>query len=132
AHRYPGWRRPAAVLMARLLDAQLARVNPRPLVFTIGEEMHRRYRARFRHVHLMETAKLSLSDLQRRGDGPRRAPPLSRMLYVGRLDKEKGVSHLLRAVALLHAGRRPVHLALVGEGPEEGALRHLAGELGIA
>jgi glycosyltransferase involved in cell wall biosynthesis len=43
------------------------------------------------------------------------------VLYVGRLDHEKGVDLLLRAAESL-----PVAVAIVGRGPEEAALRRLA------
>lgn len=48
--------------------------------------------------------------------------------YVGRLVEQKGLPHLLRAVAGL-AG--DWHLTLLGSGPLEEELRRLAGELGI-
>jgi glycosyltransferase involved in cell wall biosynthesis len=48
---------------------------------------------------------------------------------VARLASQKRFDRLLRAVAALGP---EVHLLVVGEGPEEGALRALAGELGMA
>lgn len=52
------------------------------------------------------------------------------LLFVGRLVKRKGVNVLLKAVKLLEADER-LHLRIVGGGPELGALRQLASELGI-
>lgn len=49
--------------------------------------------------------------------------------YVGRLVPEKGVDTLLRASARVTAAHR---LLIVGNGPQEEALRALAGKLGIA
>lgn len=54
------------------------------------------------------------------------------LLFVGKLVPKKGVEVLLEAVALLHRRRRPVHLAIVGGGPLESALRARARSLGIA
>lgn len=51
------------------------------------------------------------------------------VLFVGRLHRQKGVDTLVRAVPLLPPGC-PVTLA--GDGPERGALRRLAAELGVA
>jgi glycosyltransferase involved in cell wall biosynthesis len=48
---------------------------------------------------------------------------------IGRLIPDKGHGYLLRAVAAL--GDRPVHVVLVGGGPEEGRLREEAGRLGL-
>ncbi|GAB6875657.1 glycosyltransferase [Thermaerobacter litoralis] len=50
---------------------------------------------------------------------------------VARLSREKGVDVLLRAVALLHRHGLPVTCLVVGAGPDEPALRRLAGRLGI-
>lgn len=50
---------------------------------------------------------------------------------IGSLIKRKSVDHLLRAVARLPQDLKP-HLLIVGEGPEAGALRQLANELGLA
>ena len=52
--------------------------------------------------------------------------------YAGRLVALKGVAVLLRAFARLAAERPEVRLEIVGEGPEEGELRRLAAELGVA
>jgi glycosyltransferase involved in cell wall biosynthesis len=129
-HRYTGWRRPLAILTARVLDAQLARVCPEALILTVGEEMRRSYGKRFRHVHAVEMARIPLRDLPTDLD-VRRPLRRSRLLYVGRLDPEKGVRHLLHATAALHAEGRPVTLVLAGEGTEEAALRAMVDELGI-
>lgn len=51
-----------------------------------------------------------------------------RLLFVGRLTKQKGVDTLLRALALTRS--RP-SLDIVGEGDEGPVLRALAGELGV-
>ena len=52
------------------------------------------------------------------------------VVAVGRLVPEKGFDALLRAFAAL--GRRDARLAILGEGPERGALAALARDLGIA
>ncbi|MGL5736563.1 MAG: glycosyltransferase family 4 protein, partial [Beijerinckiaceae bacterium] len=46
-----------------------------------------------------------------------------RLLCVGRLIARKGVHHLLAALATMPPTTRPVHLTLVGSGPEEAALK---------
>lgn len=54
------------------------------------------------------------------------------ILCVGRLAPEKGQALLLEAVAALNAEGRPVHLRLVGDGPDRKWLESRAAELGIA
>lgn len=51
------------------------------------------------------------------------------LLYVGRLRPEKGVDVLLRAMPSIRAAIPAVQLAIVGDGPQLGALRRLAREL---
>jgi glycosyltransferase involved in cell wall biosynthesis len=53
-------------------------------------------------------------------------------VFVGRLVPEKGLDTLFDAWALAFRGRSDVRLRLVGEGPEERALREQAERLGIA
>lgn len=52
----------------------------------------------------------------------------SKLLYVGRLNSQKGIEHAIRALALM---RTPVSLDVVGDGPLREPMRALASELGI-
>jgi glycosyltransferase involved in cell wall biosynthesis len=55
------------------------------------------------------------------------------VLSIGRLVWEKGHQDLLRALALLERrGRRDVRALVIGSGPEEGRLRAVARDLGLA
>ena len=67
-------------------------------------------------------------------DPPTDAPTnaVCRLLFVGRLDQVKGVVVLFDAVASLVAAGAPIHLTLVGDGPQRGDLERRARELGIA
>lgn len=59
------------------------------------------------------------------------APLRHRLLAVGRLKPAKDYPTMLRAVARVRARGEPVQLAILGDGPELGALQRLAAELGI-
>jgi glycosyltransferase involved in cell wall biosynthesis len=61
------------------------------------------------------------------GDRPR-----DELLFVGRLDRQKGAEVALRAMALLDGPAAGLPLRVVGGGPEAAALHRLAGELGVA
>jgi glycosyltransferase involved in cell wall biosynthesis len=54
-----------------------------------------------------------------------------RIGYFGRLSPEKGVSTLLRAIARVQTGSKPIRLFLVGDGPQRFELQGLAKALGI-
>ncbi|MFP5262047.1 MAG: glycosyltransferase family 4 protein [Blastocatellia bacterium] len=54
------------------------------------------------------------------------------LVFLGRLVSSKGADLLLKALARLKSSGLSPALTVVGEGPEEGSLRRLASELGIA
>jgi glycosyltransferase involved in cell wall biosynthesis len=58
--------------------------------------------------------------------------PRDELLFVGRLDRQKGAEVALAALARLTGPAAALCLRIVGTGPEEPALRRLAGELGLA
>ncbi|HEY6827763.1 MAG TPA: glycosyltransferase [Gemmatimonadaceae bacterium] len=61
--------------------------------------------------------------------GPGGQRQTDRLLFVGRLNKQKGIETLLHAVSRL---ARPIHLDVVGDGDDRDALQELARALGIA
>ena len=54
-----------------------------------------------------------------------------RLLTVARLIPQKGIGHLIRAVAAMRPVRRPVSLTIVGSGPQEAELKALVQSLGV-
>jgi glycosyltransferase involved in cell wall biosynthesis len=58
--------------------------------------------------------------------------PRDELLFVGRLDRQKGADVALHALARLSGPAAALPLRVVGGGPEAAALRRLAGELGVA
>jgi glycosyltransferase involved in cell wall biosynthesis len=58
--------------------------------------------------------------------------PRDELLFVGRLDRQKGADVALRALAELAGPAAALPLRVVGTGPGEAGLRRLAGELGVA
>lgn len=130
--RYTGWRRFFGIRMARCLDIPLRLWARDVLIFTVGEEMFRHYSRSFRYVTAIESALVSERFLPDRKSALAQTSAVpKRLLYIGRLDREKGLPVLLRAVAGLRDQGRTVHVSLVGDGTEESALRELANELGI-
>jgi glycosyltransferase involved in cell wall biosynthesis len=58
------------------------------------------------------------------------ATPL-RLIYIGRLAREKGLFELMKAVRLAHTEGTRVRLVVAGSGPDEAPLRQFAVELGL-
>jgi glycosyltransferase involved in cell wall biosynthesis len=58
--------------------------------------------------------------------------PRDELLFVGRLDRQKGAEVALRALARLSGPAGALPLRVVGTGPEAAGLRRLAGELDVA
>jgi len=57
------------------------------------------------------------------------APPRDRLLFVGKLNEQKGIAHLLRALAQMRA--KPTLGIVIGPGSDEVPMRQLAAQLGI-
>jgi len=55
----------------------------------------------------------------------------SNILYVGRLEKRKGVKYLLQAFAVFYKNHPEQRLIIAGNGPDHNKLERLAAELGI-
>ncbi len=54
-----------------------------------------------------------------------------RVLFTGQLRRAKGVTNLIRSVAELHDGGKPVRLTIVGDGPQRPRLERLVDQLGL-
>jgi glycosyltransferase involved in cell wall biosynthesis len=67
----------------------------------------------------------------RRAQAPAAVAGALRVVTVGRLIPRKGIDLLLRALAVARATEPGIHLAVVGSGPEEAALRRLTQELAL-
>lgn len=61
----------------------------------------------------------------------RRAGEAMTVLYVGRLERRKGVNYLLRAFQLLQEKNEDVSLILAGDGPDREKLEELTHDLGL-
>jgi len=55
-----------------------------------------------------------------------------RLLFIGRLAKEKGIEVLIKACELLDRKNRDISLEIIGDGPLEQTLRHTVEETGLS
>jgi glycosyltransferase involved in cell wall biosynthesis len=77
-------------------------------------------------------AEILYLPVRRPGAGFRRAPAAEpRFVFVGRLCREKGVAHLIRAFRGVRAALPGATLRIVGSGPEREQLERIAAQLGI-
>jgi hypothetical protein len=115
-------------VMNRVTRACMRLVAGRHVMIATGDESS----APAGGVHWLFASLVSAGEI-----GPARRDGLStppRMAYIGRLSPEKGVRHLIRAVAVLAAREtvRPPHLTVIGDGPERARLEQMAAALGCA
>jgi glycosyltransferase involved in cell wall biosynthesis len=102
------------------------------VIFTVGDEMYQKFCRYYSHVHSIKISLLSQDNVPTfHSLPPRDRRALLRLLFVGRLDPEKGLSFLLQAVAILQEQNRNMHLDIAGSGLEEENLRKLAQELNL-
>ena len=130
--RYRGLSSLAARGVVRLMDWLLRFWRNRVLVLVVGDALRDRYLGRVARVGRV-CFPVPLEDpgaTRALAAGTIPAGPL-RLLFVGRLEPEKGLPYLLRAVAILKREGRQVRLDLIGRGTEESSLRRLARDIGI-
>lgn len=116
-----------------ILEGCFIALSRRTLTFTVGEAMYSRYVRPGAPVHNLLISLVPTSALRR--TTPRTMPPTSepwRLLWVGRLDPDKGLEVLLDTMNLLGSpDARPVELELVGSGLIEAELRERVRAMGL-
>lgn len=126
-HRYAGLRKLVALSVGAFMEGQLRLWNRRSIVFAVGDELAAKYGKVgniVRSITCSPLQKCELAPLEPMAPFCRQEA--LRLLYVGRLEPEKGLMYLLQAVASLHHARVPVLLSVVGEGSLERELRAFA------
>lgn len=133
-YRNKGLRRILAVWVAAMLQYVFRLLSRHTLTFTVGKEVFDIYRRNSKRVYQATVSLVSEKDITL--TVPKRVPDSPgqiRLLSVGRLDPEKGLIYLIRAMDRLIAnGRRDIVLELVGRGSEEERLRREINKRGLA
>jgi glycosyltransferase involved in cell wall biosynthesis len=131
--RASGLKRALSMLAVGTIERMFILLARRTLTFTVGEAMARRYGRPGAPVYSVLTSLLPASDLEQAR--PRPAPPADAprsLLWVGRLDPDKGLEFLLEAFRLLCAGAPDtLSLHLVGDGSAAGGFKERVRQMGL-
>jgi glycosyltransferase involved in cell wall biosynthesis len=133
-YRNRGAKRVLAVAVASVLEYIFRRLSRNMLTFTVGKEILNTYKKTGKRVYNIAVSLVSEKDILHTLF--KRVPRESRqtkLLSVGRLEPEKGLTYLIQAVDELVAnGKTNIILQLAGTGTEEGKLRQEVTDRGLA
>lgn len=127
--RYHGIKKIIAVFMVELLESLLKLFGKTSIIFPLSKEVYQKFIGSFKNVHLIRLPplsnnninKLKLRDVLKPND-------TLQLLYVGRLESEKGLPYLFQSLIILKKQYIKFHLNLVGTGQDEKELQKLAAE----
>jgi glycosyltransferase involved in cell wall biosynthesis len=132
--RFFGVKLPVAVSLARMLECVLRHLSRNTVTFVVGRELFDTYSQSGRRVHEAIVSLVSekcIANLGSRRKRDRTGPV--RLLSVGRLDPEKGISCLIQAIeGLVRGGKKNVILRIAGSGSEEKRLQEKVRRLGLS
>lgn len=120
-------RRAASLPASALLDRLMSCLTRDTLTFYTGRVLYHRGGPE-QHERVSSSIRASDAYLRPLSQAPSPAPAL---LYAGRLAAEKGLFHLLEALALLRGAGVPAVLRIVGAGELEDGLRRRIEALGL-
>lgn len=130
--RYRGFRKLVATLFVRLLEWQLSLLGRRCLIFVVDERIRAKMRPVFPNVYSVALPVISSKHIDpRENPEEHKTRETLRLLFVGRLEPEKGLTVLLEAVALLKKYRSNFHLDIVGSGQDLRQLTKLIEQMDI-
>ena len=126
--RYQGINRFVGKLFTKFLYTYARKFHSNALVVSIGDEMYHYFKPTFKHNFLISDSVVS----QKQQLPPRTMVNKNpRLLFVGRLEPEKGLFDLIKAVQLINQ-KTPVSLSIVGEGGLEKELKDYVESIGFA
>lgn len=131
--RYKSLKRIFALIMVDFLDWQAKFWARSATIFTVSDEMYSKFKCSFENVHEFKDPLISNSDILKLNFSNNiTGKHLIYLLFVGRMEPEKGLPVLIQCVALLKKQNVKVHLTLVGSGPYEEQLRQLVNNLNVS
>ncbi|MGA1875200.1 MAG: glycosyltransferase family 4 protein [bacterium] len=132
-HRNRGIKRSVSILSVHLLERLSQYLARQALIFTVGQEMLNRYQKRRLPAFPVIISLVSEKDLMLNLPQEPRTPESIKLLSIGRLDPEKGLDYLIRAVEILIEDKKhKVSLTIVGKGREEPRLKREVQKRGLS
>lgn len=127
--RYSGIQRAIGILFTRMVYRYASFFHPKAILVTVGEEMYQRLSPDFK-------ASTFISDSivpEEFAVSPREGKNFDsvKLLFVGRLEPEKGLNILIQAVKLI-APKKNVSLSIIGEGISREAVTEQVKLLGLS
>lgn len=130
-NRGPG--RALAIAAASLLEYIFYRLSKHTPTFVVGKELFDSYKVHSKRIFQAAVSLVSSEDITAASTRSFNNSSQVRLLSVGRLAPEKGLTHLIKAVAeLIFDRKKDVVLSIVGDGSEEKRLRKEAARRGLA
>jgi glycosyltransferase involved in cell wall biosynthesis len=125
--RYSGIQKWAGLSFTKFLYWYAEKFHANALLVTIGDEMYERFKGKFIH-----SSYISDSIVSERVRMPARPMDFVKikLLFVGRLEPEKGLPDLFRAIQLLNK-TNDTELTIVGEGDQKDHLVELRAQLNL-
>ena len=125
--KYRNLTRLFSLLFISLSNIYLRFCHKQVLIFTTGEELLTKYSKGFSNSHLIKHPIVSMDDFKPKS---RKIDSIINLLFIGRLEAEKGIHHLINSVAFLKESRK-VNLKIIGEGVLKNDLMDQVVQLGL-
>lgn len=126
--RYQGVQRAIGVLFTRLVYRYAAFFHPNAILVTVGEEMFHRLSSDFATSTYISDSIVSEEYAGKAREG-RCFDPI-KLLFVGRLEPEKGLNDLIQAAKLI-SEQKNVSLSIIGDGVSRAEATALVNRLGL-
>ncbi|MCB0278000.1 MAG: glycosyltransferase family 4 protein [Calditrichaeota bacterium] len=118
--KYPFYNKFFGILLVKLMNVVLRLFFPKLTIFCTGSEMYQRYRPYFEHVYQIKSPLISNQPIEVKTELDQNS--ITKLLFVGRLERVKGLSYLIEAMSIVNATDSHIHLDIVGTGTE---IKHL-------
>lgn len=130
--KFTGIKRVVSLSLERIMDIQMRMAAKDAPIFAVGSELYTNYKRTNRLVFNLPVSLISSGDVVKKKDVRAGFKGPYSLLYVGRLEREKGLDYLIDAVhQMVRDGGFQICLDLVGSGTQEKALREKVEDLGL-